>query len=1504
MASSTLLTVGTTRVVLGDNNYRLWASQTRAVAFDKTCAGHYLVTAVRPTLPTPATSEDHRALREWDRDESTAIGIILTSISEGNKWLVDNKTPAFSAYQMWDTLRTSHNPQNAQNQFLLLQEFLSAHQNPKESLTQFNGRILGIQDVVVSAFPQGATAADVFDVILPWLAINRLVDSKENEVFVQSLKIAGGITKGAVHTAFVNEQRDRDANKAQSSGQPKSEAANYANKGGQGKKPSPNSPKCAHCGKAHRAEDCWGKYPEKMPDWIKLKNSNRQGRTTQSVITPSSSSTFTPSPLSTSFTHKAAMANFDANPPVATTTTTTVNNDDGDDDEICQVFSAKARLATETASLAGTDHEWNTDTGATASMTPHRHWLRNMVLHRVPIRVATNEVVYSEGLGEVLFVPVIDGVEAPPVVFTRVLYVPALSNNLLAVIPMCHTRGVEVSMDKTQMVFKAGDKKVLTATYRDNTAFLDGRTASNDEEGAFKANTTTTPSLQLWHRRLAHIGKDRLDRLIKEDMAIGVTVKDNTPLSHICEPCIAGKQHRDPFPRSTSTTSAPLELIVLDLKGPLGETDEGNKYWCTFTDVHTRYSVVYAIRHKSEAFVCFVDFKALAEKQTGHKIKRLRDDKGGEFIGHKWDDYLKEEGIIHERTTFNTPEQNGIAERKNRTFNEAITCMLAEAKLPRAYWSHALALAVRISNATPSAALQGKTPYEVFYGQKPDLSMLRVFGCLAYVHVHKKKRSEGKWHTEKCIYLGFEDGYKGSKCLNTETGSIVISRDVIFDEDTFPGIPWNEEDEEYVPISGTNVQPSGPIGGGGGGGGGGAPPAPPAGQNQPPQGRGAPPPQPSRPPQAPAPPPNRPPTREDSEDTAASFQQPEVGKYNLPQQFPPWARPRLPQTYASALGRDPTRDSADYQPPHTDDESNGSHSEKSTGKKNPQTSPTPSHESGTPLSPQKHSYTYGDAPPRLRGRRELRELTRDSWSLSKEDQDDNDEDPLRLRSRSPSVQAPPPPLRRNPSRGNQTPGEWWKVKKGGKKLPALDTHPEEDDDDDDTPPPQAGPSTKIRYPASKIPVQTPPSRGWREREVQWPKMWSKPLLASDNALANMSPGKQKKAIEMAENSSIEIPKKVRDAILKQAPSLPAIPSVAPTVEQPAIRSPRIATERSLGNNIIPSKWIPSLMDNGLERMENYQKQVIDIALNPEATIGNDLRNSILDQARVLNLVPQVASAPSSQPTPAPSVAPPRSASPARSTATTSQSDGSTWNPSWSSKFKDGTDDLLSKLMPGMRGKVLDALQNPDSVVEDDIRARVMDQARRFGYVPPESRPLSPEIPSTPSPAPEIVPETPPQSQNSGGADNPSPEGGDEKSSSEDTDSDDTLEYEAAAVVQAMDIVYPDLVLTLDEAFMLAMELVIETAMSASTDHSEPRNFWEAITRSDSKKWIEATHAEMQALVDNGTWEWAELPKGRKAIGSKWVFKIKRDPDGNIERYKAMVNVLEKTSTLRKPSHRP
>lgn len=134
-------------------------------------------------------------------------------------------------------------------------------------------------------------------------------------------------------------------------------------------------------------------------------------------------------------------------------------------------------------------------------------------------------------------------------------------------------------------------------------------------------------------------------------MVLELSDKKHEDIPYVCEPCIAGKQTRHPFPDSIPSTTQPLDVVVSDLHGPLEPTDQGYKYWCLFIDVHTRMSFAYLLKKKSETFESFKHFKALVEKQTGFKIKRFRDDKGGECIGKKWDNFFDEEGIIHERTT-------------------------------------------------------------------------------------------------------------------------------------------------------------------------------------------------------------------------------------------------------------------------------------------------------------------------------------------------------------------------------------------------------------------------------------------------------------------------------------------------------------------------------------------------------------------------------------------------------------------------------------------------------------------------------------------------------------------------------------------------------------------------------------------------------------------------------------------------------------------------------------
>ena len=134
-----------------------------------------------------------------------------------------------------------------------------------------------------------------------------------------------------------------------------------------------------------------------------------------------------------------------------------------------------------------------------------------------------------------------------------------------------------------------------------------------------------------------------------------------------CEACIYGKQNRRAFPSTANwRASSQLELIHADVCGPMQTTSfGGNKYYLLFTDDFTRLSWVYFIKYKSQIFEQFKKFKTLVEKELGRNIKVLRSARGGEFLFEEFKTYCAENGIQRQLTAPYTPEQNGLAERKN-----------------------------------------------------------------------------------------------------------------------------------------------------------------------------------------------------------------------------------------------------------------------------------------------------------------------------------------------------------------------------------------------------------------------------------------------------------------------------------------------------------------------------------------------------------------------------------------------------------------------------------------------------------------------------------------------------------------------------------------------------------------------------------------------------------------------------------------------------------------------
>ncbi|HVH78875.1 MAG TPA: hypothetical protein VM782_05770, partial [Stellaceae bacterium] len=214
-------------------------------------------------------------------------------------------------------------------------------------------------------------------------------------------------------------------------------------------------------------------------------------------------------------------------------------------------------------------------------------------------------------------------------------------------------------------------------------------------------------------------------------------------------------------------------------------THSGYQYWSTWIDDHTDFWTVYLIKSKSDTFDAFKQYKAYAENAVDAKIKATQDDKGGEYMSSAFTQFCMDHGIERRHTTRNRPQQNGHAERANRTIAEGVTAMLHESGLPPSFWGEAVGAFIYVRNRSATSTVKGSTPYERWTKRKPDLSRIRIWGCTAYVHVQKDRRTTMGSHMEKCVFIGYPAGYKGWKFYNPVTKQIIISERAEFDERYF-----------------------------------------------------------------------------------------------------------------------------------------------------------------------------------------------------------------------------------------------------------------------------------------------------------------------------------------------------------------------------------------------------------------------------------------------------------------------------------------------------------------------------------------------------------------------------------------------------------------------------------------------------------------------------------------------------------------------------------------------
>lgn len=291
----------------------------------------------------------------------------------------------------------------------------------------------------------------------------------------------------------------------------------------------------------------------------------------------------------------------------------------------------------------------------------------------------------------------------------------------------------------------------------------------------------TKQTALMWHRRLGHINYQSLKKM-RDGAVLGIEFDDDDSEIKKCETCPLGKHTRMPFKSSERKSNKILELIHLDLMGPMETQSIGHaKYALTMVDDFSREVFIYFIKSKAEVLTIFTKFKSFVENQTGEKIKTIRTDNGGEYVSNDFEKFCEKNGIQHQKTVAYTPQQNGVAERMNRTIVEKAKCLLFDAELPKSYWAEASNMSVYLINRSFSTS-HGKIPDELFFNKKVDISGLRLFGCPVMVHVNKEKRKKWDKNSNKMIFVGYDSDVKGYRCIDRETRRLTISRDVIFYE--------------------------------------------------------------------------------------------------------------------------------------------------------------------------------------------------------------------------------------------------------------------------------------------------------------------------------------------------------------------------------------------------------------------------------------------------------------------------------------------------------------------------------------------------------------------------------------------------------------------------------------------------------------------------------------------------------------------------------------------------
>ncbi|GKC59431.1 putative ribonuclease H-like domain-containing protein [Tanacetum coccineum] len=350
--------------------------------------------------------------------------------------------------------------------------------------------------------------------------------------------------------------------------------------------------------------------------------------------------------------------------------------------------------------------------------------------------------------------------------FEDVYFVKELQFNLFSVSQMCDKKNSVLFTDTGCFVlspnFKLVDEsQVLLKVPRKNNMYnVDMKNIIPKECLTCLVARVTLDESMLWHRRLDHVNFKTINKLVKDNRVKGLPIK-HFENDQTCVACLKGKQHKASSKSKTQNSiTQPLFMLHIDLFGPTFVNSLMNKKYClVVTYDYSRFTWVFFFASKDETSSILKSFLTQIENLVDKKVKIIRCDNGTEFKNRVMSEFCEKKGIKREFSVARTPQQNGVAERRNRTLIEAARMMV---------------LVVKPHN---------KTPYELFRGRTPSLSFMKPFGC--HVTILNTLDHLGKFDgkSNDGFFVGYSLNSKGFRVYNIRTRKVEENLHVRFLED-------------------------------------------------------------------------------------------------------------------------------------------------------------------------------------------------------------------------------------------------------------------------------------------------------------------------------------------------------------------------------------------------------------------------------------------------------------------------------------------------------------------------------------------------------------------------------------------------------------------------------------------------------------------------------------------------------------------------------------------------